>query len=243
MSMTSPFMEPEVSGMTYAVGDIHGCRSELDRLLDAIDVHSAGRKYKLVFLGDYIDKGPDSHGVIERLIALKNRKHADVVFLKGNHEDLMARAARGDTTALKKWLTMDGSSVLRQFGCARATDLPEGVVRWAEAMPTLHSDEHRIFVHAGLDPDLPFDRQTDEIRLTMRGGFLERDVNFGKHLVHGHTPQMDGCPDLRVYRTNLDTGVVFTGCLTAALFAPGAGGPSAILATRRPDKVISVPLN
>jgi len=232
-------MEPEVSRITYTVGDIHGCRSELDRLLDAIEVDSAGRKYKLVFLGDYIDKGPDSRGVIERLMALKERKHADVVLLKGNHDDLMARAARGDTLALEKWLTMDGGSVLRQFGCARATDLPEAVVRWVEAMPTLHSDRHRIFVHAGLDPDLPFDQQTDEIRLTMRGGFLDRDVDFGKHVVHGHTPQMNGRPELRLYRTNLDTGVVSTGCLTAAIFAAGAGGPSAILATSRADEVLS----
>ena len=237
--MTSPFMEPEVSRITYAVGDIHGCRSELDRLLDAIEVDSAGRKYKLVFLGDYIDKGRDSRGVIERLMALKDRKHADIVLLKGNHDDLMARAARGDTLALEKWLTMDGGSVLRQFGCARATDLPEAVVRWVEAMPTLHSDRHRIFVHAGLDPDLPFDQQTDEIRMTMRGGFLDRDVDFGKHVVHGHTPQLNGRPELRLYRTNLDTGAASTGCLTAAMFAAGAGGPSDILATSRPDTALS----
>ena len=228
--------------ITYAIGDIHGCRTELVRLLAAIDAHAAERPRVIVFLGDYIDKGPDSAGVIEILMELARRKTSNTVFLKGNHDDLMLRAALGDNDAEAKWLTMDGSSVLRQFSARAAAELPRDVVAWFASLPTLHEDEHRIYVHAGLDPDRSLDDQPDEIRLTMRGAFLERDFDFGKHVAHGHTPQVNGLPDLRPYRSDLDTNVVQTGCLTAAVFEDAPGPPAAILSTRPHGDVVETRL-
>ncbi len=219
--------------ITYAIGDIHGCRLELERLLGAIDAHAAGRSRALVFLGDYIDKGPDSAGVLRTLMDMQHREPAAVVCIKGNHDDLMVRAALGDVDAHDKWLTMDGGSVLAQYGVSKATALPRYIIDWVAALPTLWTDGLRYFVHAGLDPSRTLEDQPDGVRMTMRGDFLSRDIDFGRHVAHGHTPQFSGAPDLRPYRTNLDTGVVQTGALTAVMFPPVVGPPSAIIATRR----------
>ena len=227
-----------MTGLTYAIGDVHGCKVELDRLLDLINDHAAGRTHKLVFLGDYIDKGPDSAGVIGTLMELQRRDPDGVVFIKGNHDNLMLRAARGDPAALAKWMTMDGASVLFQYRVERAEQLPDAVLDWVVAMPTWHSDGLRYFVHAGVDPHLPLSYQTETIHLSMRGAFLESDFDFGEHVVHGHTPQFNGLPDLRPFRTNLDTGVVQTGCLTAAVFEPISGPPSTIIATRPSGEIV-----
>ena len=227
-----------LSEITYEVGDIHGCRDELNRLLDAIESDAAGRPRRLVFLGDFIDKGPDSAGVIARLMALQKREPDDVVLVKGNHDDLMLRSARGDEAAFTKWMTMDGASVLAQYGVAKAVDLPADVIAWIAAMPTLWNDEFRYFVHAGLDPSRPVSEQSDTVRMNMRGAFLERDFDFGRHVAHGHTPQFNGAPELRSFRSNLDTGVVQTGCLTAARFDPASGPPSTIIATRPEGRTV-----
>jgi serine/threonine protein phosphatase 1 len=113
------------------------------------------------------------------------------------------------------------------------------VLDWIGALPTWHEDETRYFVHAGVDPARPLSMQTDAARLSMRGAFLDEDHDFGKHIVHGHTPQLSGLPELRPYRTNLDTGVVLTGCLTGAVFEAGAGGPKRILQARAGGVTIS----
>ena len=217
-----------VPELTYAIGDVHGCRALLVRLLEAIDADARGRGYTLVFLGDYIDKGPDSAGVIDILMQLQARSAHPSICLKGNHDDLLAAAATNQAAA-GRWMTMGGGAVLAQYGVARAADLPPAVLAWFGALPTWHEDDGRYFVHAGVDPALPLSAQTDAIRLSMRGAFLERDHDFGKHVVHGHTPQLSGRPDLRRFRTNLDTGVVLTGRLTAAAFEAGPGGPKRVL--------------
>jgi serine/threonine protein phosphatase 1 len=84
-------------------------------------------------------------------------------------------------------------------------------------LPTWREDEARLFVHAGLRPGVPYDRQSDDDRLWIREGFLDVDYDFGKHVIHGHTPRLDG-PDRRRFRTNIDTGAVYGGALTAAMF-------------------------
>jgi serine/threonine protein phosphatase 1 len=214
--------------LIYAVGDIHGHQGLLLRLLEAIATDARDRPYTLVFLGDYIDKGPDSAGVIDTLMRLQSHHGRSVVCLKGNHDCLMAEAV-ADERADAKWLAMGGGAVLAQYGVSRAADLPAAVLAWVDSLPTYHEDETRYFVHAGADPASPLSVQADVIRMSMRGTFIEQDHDFGKHIVHGHTPQLCGLPDLRRYRTNLDTGVVSTGRLTAAVFEPGQPGPRRIM--------------
>jgi serine/threonine protein phosphatase 1 len=217
-----------VTGLTYAVGDIHGCAEALDRLIDVIDRHGAGRRRHLVFLGDYVDRGPDSAGVIARLRSLEAREPGFVTCLMGNHESLMIDAGRrgpGTTT----WLENGGTTTLASFGISEPEALPRDVLGWLSGLPTVHEDAHRYYVHAGfrpgrlgIDPDVA-------TRLWIREPFLGTDFDFGKHVVHGHTPQRTGRPDLCRHRSNLDTACVFGRALTAAVFTDERAAPAAIL--------------
>jgi serine/threonine protein phosphatase 1 len=222
--------------LTYAIGDIHGCHSELVRLLGVIEAHAGRSPYSIVCVGDYVDKGPDSAGVLDLLINWKARSRVPLICLKGNHDDVMAKAA-DDPSAEAQWMTMSGQAVLAQYGIRNAADLPRTVVEWLRDLPLSHDDGQRYFVHAGVDPARPLDQQTPEIQMTMRGVFLTEDIDFGRHIVHGHTPQLNGVPELKPFRTNLDTNVALTGHLTAALFDDQAGGPVAILATTSSSEI------
>lgn len=224
--------------LTYAVGDIHGCHSLLLQLLKAIEADARDQAYRLVFVGDYIDKGHDSAGTLDTLMRLQTRRARSVVCLKGNHDNLMAEAATSEVAAAA-WRAMGGDAVLVQYGVSHAADLPPAVLAWVGSLPTYHEDEFHYFVHAGVDPAIPLRAQTDEARLSMRGAFLERDHDFGKHIVHGHTPQLSGLPDLRRYRTNLDTAAVTTGRLTAVAFEGRPGGPRRVLQTRADGVTVS----
>jgi serine/threonine protein phosphatase 1 len=146
--------------------------------------------------------------------------------------------AFADELAEAKWLAMGGGAVLAQYGVSRAAYLPAAVLAWLDSLPTYHEDESRYFVHAGVDPASPLAAQADVIRMSMRGAFIEQDHDFGKHIVHGHTPQLSGLPDLRRYRTNLDTGVVSTGRLTGAVFDPMQRGPRRIIQAQADGAVV-----
>ncbi|WP_018261021.1 metallophosphoesterase family protein [Methylobacterium sp. WSM2598] len=203
-------------GLTYAIGDIHGCADQLDRLLAEIEVHRAGRPRRIVCLGDYVDRGPDSARVIATLRALQEREPGQVTCLKGNHEAMLLGALSGADEPL--WLFNGGRAVLASYGVARVDQLPRGDLDWIAALPTLHEDARRWYVHAGFRPGRPAPDPDPEQRLWIREPFLSADYDFGKHVVHGHTPLRSGHPDARRHRTNLDTGAVFGGPLTAGVF-------------------------
>jgi serine/threonine protein phosphatase 1 len=217
------FERPEMTALsrdvdlTYAIGDIHGYAQLLGTLLDVIAVHAAGRSHRVVTLGDYVNKGPDSAGALRMLMSRTAAAPDRFVSLMGNHDLALLRAAQ-DPAEEAKFASMGGLDVLAQFGVATAVDLPADVVDWVAQRPTWCSDGLRYFVHAGLDARLPLAQQTDEVRLSMRGRFLTEDHDFGQHVVHGHTPQMTGQPTFRPFRTNLDTGVYQTGVLSAVCF-------------------------
>ena len=210
--------------LTFAVGDIHGRADLLDALLDKIDAHAAERPRRLVFLGDYVDRGPASAPVLQRVRALQRREPVDVVCLKGNHEDMMLRAA-GNEEWDALWLRNGGSSTLRSFEVRRIEDVPTDVVEWLAARPTSFEDDRRCYVHAGLNPARERLDQRDEDRLWIREAFLARDHDFGKLVVHGHTPSRDGRPEIRPHRVNVDTGAVYGGQLTAAIFDDAQDAP------------------
>lgn len=214
--------------LTYAVGDVHGCLDFLNEILARIEADAAGRPYRLVCLGDYIDRGPDSAGVIAHLMLLQARRPDRVVCLKGNHEDLMLRALRRPDT-LPVWLYNGGDACLHSFGVETPENLPEDVVAWVRDLPTWFEDEERIFVHAGLRPGRPYQDQSDRDRLWIREEFLEGDHDFGKYVVHGHTPRLRGGPELRPHRANLDTGAVYGGRLTAGIFTDAQAAPVGFL--------------
>ena len=175
---------------TLAIGDIHGASTLLDALLAAV---APTPRDTLVFLGDYVDRGPDTRGVLDRLIALKSQ--VPCVFVLGNHELMMMRA-RDDASTRKMWLAVGGRQALASY--AR-----DGGAGSLELIPAIHWDflkndcsdfaetPTHVFVHAGLDPDKPLDRQTEEALFWefLAGPFRLAD---GRKVVCGHTSQKSG---------------------------------------------------
>lgn len=220
---------------TYAVGDIHGRLDLVRAAIDAIAEHAGTQPFRVVFLGDYVDRGPDSRGVIEYLIALE--RTWPVLCLKGNHEDLMVKAiTRPDRGNLYRWLANGGLPTLESYGANPKENLgphiPPDHVRWLSGLPLTTGDGYRVFVHAGLLPKKPFHQQKEETCLWVREPFLNgRADDFDAHIVHGHTFIWQGKPnpiepELLGHRTNLDTAAFATGRLCVGVFdATIPGGP------------------
>jgi serine/threonine protein phosphatase 1 len=172
------------------------------------------------------------------------QKRWPVTCLKGNHEDLMAQAVtQAGGGRLERWLNNGGHATLRSYGLRPESDLGEGVprehIRWMAGLPRTTGDGHRIYVHAGVAPGTPIERQNEETFLWIRERFLQaRPGSFDAHIVHGHTPVWDGKPnpsepELLEHRTNLDTGAFATGVLAIAVFdAETPGGPVDLLWVR-----------
>jgi serine/threonine protein phosphatase 1 len=214
---------------TYAIGDIHGCLDKLERLVARCRSDAGSGVLNLVFLGDAVDRGPDSCGVVKYLMALQQDARGQVICLCGNHED-MALGSIADPSAAPHWIARNGGAeMLRSYGVARPEDLPADHVEWMRALPTHHDDGMRFYVHAGIDPERPLDAQKRRDMLWMREPFLSDRRDFGRFVVHGHTPLKDGRPDLQVNRVNVDTAAVLGGPLTAAIFNDEQRGPLGFL--------------
>jgi serine/threonine protein phosphatase 1 len=202
---------------TFAIGDIHGCHAQLQRLLESIEAQwPAGR---IIFLGDYIDRGPDSRAVVERIMAGPTKPGWEWTALKGNHEAMMVAALK-QRKQVSLWLDNGGSETLDSFG-GRVAD---HVVDWMDALPTMICDQQRIFVHACVDEALPLDKQPERTLLWSRPVEGHNGRYWGMHLCHGHTPAPEN-PITIGNRTNIDSGCVYGGSLTAAVFdddTPGA---------------------
>ena len=212
----------------YAVGDIHGCADALDALhgLMADDAaHAPEARRVVVYLGDYVDRGPDSRGVIERLIP-PPRFGAEPVHLAGNHEAMMLDALHrpDDATAVDLWVNNGGAMALSSWGISAYDDAP---VTWPRAIPKNHlgfllSLRRRatfgsyLFVHAGIRPGIALDAQSADDLLWIREPFLSSMADHGAVVVHGHTPGREVV--VRPNRIGLDTGAVFGGPLSCAVF-------------------------
>jgi serine/threonine protein phosphatase 1 len=210
--------------LVYAIGDIHGLLQQLRALLSLCERHADGRAATFVFLGDYIDRGPDSRGVVEALIDLQAQQRNRVIALKGNHESVAVDIVDGETDPAL-WLREGGTATLRSYGIDDVRDLPREHLAWLRALPLRHDDGTRLFVHAGVDPDKPLGAQSDHDLIWIRKPFLSDARDHGRLIVHGHTPQSDGMPDFRGNRLNLDTGAVFGRALTAAVFRSARRDP------------------
>jgi serine/threonine protein phosphatase 1 len=206
------------SPLTYAIGDIHGSLQKLCDLIAQCERHADGRPATFIFLGDYIDRGPDSAGVVETVMRLQSRLRERVITLKGNHEAVAIEVIDGEADE-ELWLREGGTATLRSYGVGCASDLPRTHVAWMRSLPFHYDDGERFFVHAGIDPRKPLDAQSDHDLIWIREPFLSDPRDHGRLIVHGHTPQPTGMPDWRGNRLNLDTAAVFGGPLTAAAFA------------------------
>jgi serine/threonine protein phosphatase 1 len=227
-------LKSSTMSLTYAVGDIHGALQKIQRLIERCEQHAHSLAdadadaMRFVFVGDYIDRGPDSSGVIELLIALAAKMPNRVVTVKGNHEGMLLAAIDG-LVPVEHWLSQGGTATLRSYGAANVGDLPREHVDWLRAMPLSYDDGRRFFVHAGVDPERPLAAQDEDDLLWIREPFLSDIRDYGRLIVHGHTPQSQRVPDLRANRLNLDTGAGYGGPVTAAAFSDAVTPPVAIL--------------
>jgi serine/threonine protein phosphatase 1 len=215
--------------LTYAVGDIHGALHKLQDLIARCEAHSGGRPRRFVFIGDYIDRGAQSYDVVRLLMQLKADMPDDVVTLMGNHEATLLEIIDG-TMPAEHWLGQGGMQTLQSYGVADARELPPQHVDWLRALPLSHDDGRRFFVHAGVDPRRPLDAQREHDLLWIREPFLSDERDYGRLIVHGHTPIRSGGPDLRSNRLDLDTAAGYGGPLTAAVFSDDATMPLQFLA-------------
>ncbi|MEI3854518.1 MULTISPECIES: metallophosphoesterase family protein [Ensifer] len=210
--------------LTFAIGDIHGCLDQLRVLLGEIETYApAGR---VIFLGDLIDRGPDSRGVVEFVMAGPSKPGWTWLTLKGNHEEMLWGASSGESD-VDWWLMNGGQETLVSYNGV----VPGRHLKWIKELPTILVERHRIFVHAGIDETLPLEQQGDEIFLWIRRPEDYSGEYFGKHLCHGHTPSAAN-PRTIGNRTNVDSGAVFSGVLSCAVFDDDQpGGPIDFLMT------------
>jgi serine/threonine protein phosphatase 1 len=208
--------------MTYVIPDIHGRYDLLCDGLAEIAARAAGKTSVIVTIGDYVDKGPDSREVIDRLLSGVGEGFS-LVALKGNHDAMMVDALR-DPAKMAAWIAKGGDAALASYG-GDPSAVPQTHIDWLDGLRLMHIDAHRLYVHAGVDPELPLDRQSEETLLWKRyptgyaGGF------GNLHVVHGHDNDPEG-PLLYEGRTNLDTLAWRTGRLTIGIFDDDRpGGP------------------
>jgi serine/threonine protein phosphatase 1 len=229
--------------LIYAVGDIHGSYYKLTRLLKHCNGHCGRRKARFVFIGDYIDRGQHSREVVELLIELQKAKPGQISCLRGNHEEMLISVLQDGDKAI--WLYNGGDITLRSYGVSSADAIPDEHLAWFNSLPLCESDDKRFFVHAGIFPGVPLDQQDRDTMLWIREPFLSDPRDHGLYIVHGHTPLETGEPEYLPNRLNLDTGAVFGGPLTAAVFDESAVGPIAFITddgrVRKPEAMIDTP--
>ncbi|AFL49717.1 serine/threonine protein phosphatase 1 [Sinorhizobium fredii] len=204
--------------LTFAVGDIHGCLAQLDDLLEAIESSAPGGR--VIFLGDLVDRGPESRGVVERIMAGPTKAGWQWITLKGNHEDMLLSARKG-LAEMSSWLMNGGDETLESYGGA----IPLSHLVWMAELPSIIIEPYRIFVHAGVEETIPLEEQDDDILLWMRTEPNYSGYYWGRHVCHGHTPSSSN-PRTVGNRTNVDSGAVFGGVLSCAVFDDAVpGGP------------------
>ncbi|MCC3303867.1 metallophosphoesterase family protein [Sneathiella sp. HT1-7] len=214
----------------YVIGDIHGRKDLLSSLLERIAADQAQRKEMaahLIFLGDYVDRGPDSSGVLDMLIELK-KSDMNVITLKGNHESAMTSFLQGPMRG-KRWLHYGGDATLRSYGIdlplAAMTEekireagkklkknLPDSHLQFISSLEASYMMGDYLFVHAGIEPDRALDDQKEHDLLWIRDEFLEHTGLFDKVIVHGHSIIPE--PEFKENRIGIDTGAFYSNILT-----------------------------
>jgi serine/threonine protein phosphatase 1 len=222
---------PRISQLTYAIGDIHGYDAAFERLIALIrnDAETIGEKPHIVLLGDYVDRGPDSRRVLDRILSLEKAGWCDLAAIKGNHEDAFLRFL-DEPEYGRTWGMWGGAQTLGNYGI-EMPDLNASELTWEgtsdafrravdpahvallERLPAIRIIDDYLFVHGGVDPDRPLAEQDEETFMFMRGRFLRAEKACDYVVVHGHTPEDE--PYNGQWRIDVDTGIYFNGVLTA----------------------------
>ncbi|MDX1421365.1 MAG: metallophosphoesterase [Rubricoccaceae bacterium] len=196
----------------YAIGDVHGCAATLDRLLDRLALTPDDR---VVFIGDYVDRGPASPAVLDRLLQLEadaaDGRGPGCVFLRGNHDQMMLDYVDGAPNAYELWRINGGMATLAGYMAGGRVEIPEAHIAFLERTPAVHEEGGFVFVHAGLDPRRSvaenLARPDPRVFLWTRA-HLDADLGrWETPVVCGHTPQPE--PLNRPNLINIDTGAVY----------------------------------
>jgi serine/threonine protein phosphatase 1 len=222
----------------YAIGDVHGCLDALRGVHGAIAADLGARPagdWRIVHLGDYVDRGTDSRGVLDFLLA-RTAEDPRVLCLRGNHDAMFAAALMGGRGAVDLWLMNGGADTLESYGIPVKPFLDEvrsGGAAGRAAVPKAHRDflarlansarfGDYYFVHAGIDPGRALEAQDPEDQLWIREPFLTSVTEFPAVVVHGHTPVRRVA--VRPNRIGIDTGAVFGGALSCLVLEGGSKG-------------------
>jgi serine/threonine protein phosphatase 1 len=232
---------------TYAVGDLHGRLDLLESILAKVDADAGETAHDLVFLGDYVDRGPESAALLDRLKSLE-QSEAHVTCLLGNHDRMLLDVLSEPDTAAH-WLAVGGQETVYSFGlvpgraasdpgeaadlaAALAAALGQEARDWLASRPLWWRSGDLVAVHALTDPTLPMEAQTAETLTWARPGRGLAPRADGSWVVHGHTIVPE--PQVRAAHVAVDTGAWRSGRLTAAVFTPAGDPPRFIEATARP---------
>ena len=221
----------------YIIGDIHGRSDLLDRIVDDIhrDFNECGDLESLtITLGDYVDRGPDTRGVLDRLS--RNPFPGRYIALRGNHEALLTDFLRQPSVA-DTWRHLGGLETLHSYGiavnelmrgngyeeAARGLNaaLPNGHLTFLSSLKNSITIGEYFLCHAGIRPGVPLDRQNINDLLWIRNEFLNSDLAYEKMVIHGHSP--NEWPEVKPNRVNIDTGAFATGRLTCLVIDGGRG--------------------
>lgn len=202
----------------YVVGDIHGCSDELACLIEHLPLAVSDR---LVFLGDYVDRGPDSKGVISSLLELAKQSTNEVVFLKGNHEDMFLAYLGLPGLYGDMFLYNGGGATLASYGITPAATtgdailprLPAAHVEFLRNLRQYYVADAFLCVHAGINPLKSLEEQTETETLWIRNEFIANRHRLPYTVIFGHTPQREIFFDLP-YKIGIDTGLVYGNKLT-----------------------------
>jgi serine/threonine protein phosphatase 1 len=196
----------------YVVGDIHGCLAEVRYLVEQLPLERGDR---LVFLGDYIDRGPDSMGVVSYLLELREQGKIDAVFLKGNHEDMFLDYLGFPGNHGDVFLNNGGHATLASYGisasngaAAIAGQLPQAHLAFYQNLETFCVVKPYLCVHAGIQPLKRLEEQTAAEMFWIRGEFIRNPHKLPFTVLFGHTPQKEALFDLP-FKIGLDTGLVY----------------------------------
>lgn len=210
----------------YAIGDVHGLDAALagmhERIKADLDEHPAA-DHRIIHVGDYVDRGPDSAAVIRRLVAMM-ASDPRVIALRGNHDQMMLDFLANPDTGGSSFLANGGKATLKSFGIktrssnyatirnALAAAMTPAERAFMEGLPHSVRFGDYLFVHAGIRPGVPLDEQTPHDMIWIREPFLLDDSDHGVVVIHGHTPV--DAPEVIPNRIGIDTGAVYGGALT-----------------------------